>query len=55
MTSQKLFEQMNDLWSQFEKEHNGGTKASAGRARKAIGELKKLVTEYRATSVAESK
>jgi len=55
MNSQELFNQMNDLWAQFEKEHNGGTKASAGRARKAIGELKKLVTDYRAASVAESK
>jgi hypothetical protein len=55
MTSQELFNQMSDLWVQFEKEHTGGTKASAGRARKAIGELKKLVTEYRAASVAETK
>jgi hypothetical protein len=55
MTSQELFNQMSDLWAQFEKEHTGGTKASAGRARKSIGELKKLVTEYRAASVAETK
>jgi hypothetical protein len=55
MTSQELFEQMSGLWTQFEKEHTSGTKASAGRARKAIGELKKLVTDYRAASVSESK
>ena len=30
----------------------GGNKAAGGRARKAIGELKKLVTEYRKASVA---
>jgi len=43
------------LWSTFEEEHNGGTKASSGRARKAIGELKKLVTDYRKESVAADK
>ena len=32
-----------------------GNKAAAGRARKAIGEIKKLVTEYRKSSVAECK
>lgn len=55
MTSQELFDQMSQLWSQFEAEHNGTSKAAKGRARKAIGDLKKLVTEYRAASVAESK
>ena len=55
MNSQELFNQMNDLWAQFEKEHNGPSKASKSRARKAIGELKKLVTEYRKASVEESK
>ena len=55
MTSQELFDQMSQLWSLFEAEHNGTSKAAKGRARKAIGDLKKLVTEYRAASVAESK
>ena len=55
MTSQELFDQMSQLWAQFEVEHNGTSKAAKGRARKAIGDLKKLVTEYRAASVAESK
>ena len=32
-----------------------GNKAAGGRARKSIGEIKKLVTEYRKASVAESK
>jgi hypothetical protein len=36
-------------------EHNGTTKASQSRARKAIGEIKKLITNYRKASVAESK
>jgi hypothetical protein len=53
--SQELFEQMQELFAQFETEHNGTTKASKTRARKAINELKKLVTDYRKASVEESK
>jgi intein/homing endonuclease len=54
-TSQELYEQISDLFLQFEAEHNSTTKAGKGRARKAIGELKKLVTDYRKASVAENK
>jgi hypothetical protein len=54
-TSQQLFEQIRDLFVEFETEHNGTTKASKGRARKAIGEIKKLVTDYRKVSVDENK
>ena len=32
-----------------------GNKAAGGRARKSIGEIKKLVTSYRQASVSESK
>jgi hypothetical protein len=53
--SNELFNQMKDLFEEFEREHNGTTKAAKGRARKAIGELKKLVTEYRKESVSEEK
>jgi len=53
--SQELFEQMKDLFTQFEGEHNGTTKAAKSRARKAIGEVKKLITDYRKASVDESK
>lgn len=54
-TSQELFEQMEGLWNQFASEHNGTSKASKSRARKAVGELKKLVTDYRKVSVEENK
>ena len=54
-TSQELFEQIKELFTEFETEHNGTTKASKSRARKAIGEVKKLVTEYRKASVEENK
>ena len=57
MTSKKdqLFAQMNELWNEFEKEHHKTTKVSQKNARTLIGDLKKLVTEYRAASVEESK
>jgi len=55
MNKQELFEKMQTLWNEFEEEHKGTTKAAAGRARKAIGELKKLVTDYRKASVAADK
>ena len=58
-TSNELYNQLNDLWEQFQENHRAhsekGNKAAGGRARKAIGEIKKLVTEYRKASVAESK
>ena len=53
--SDELFEQFKELYLQFETEHNGTSKASKSRARKAIGEIKKLVTDYRKASVEENK
>lgn len=59
MSTVELFTQMKEQWDAFEADHHKfvekGNKAAGGRARKAIGEIKKLVTEYRKASVAESK
>jgi hypothetical protein len=55
MNKQELFETMSNLWNEFTAQHHGTTKKSQQSARKAIGELKKLVTEYRKVSVEESK
>jgi hypothetical protein len=55
MNSQELFEQMKTLFSTFETEHNGTKKVNKSRARKAIGELKKLVTVYKKASTEEQK
>ena len=55
MTTQELFEQMQGLWNEFSTEHSKTSKAAHGRARKAVSDLKKLVTEYRKASVAEDK
>ena len=53
--SDELFEQIKELYLQYETEHNGSSKAAKSRARKAIGEIKKLVTDYRKASVEENK
>ena len=58
-SSKELFDKIKEHFDEFESNHQAhaekGNKAAAGRARKAIGEIKKLVTEYRRESVSESK
>ena len=55
MNTQELFDKIDVLYETFKAEHAGKSKAAHGRARKALGELKKLVTEYRKASTAEDK
>jgi len=59
MNSAELYNEIKKLWEDFDSNHNifeeKGNKAAAGRARKAVGEIKKLVTEYRKASVSECK
>ena len=59
MSTTKLYDTLNDLWETFQENHrkfaDKGNKAAATRARKSIGEIKKLVTDYRKQSVLESK
>lgn len=55
MTKQELFEKINGLYEEFVAQHNGTTKKSQANARKAIGEVKKLITEYRKASAEEGK
>ncbi len=58
-SSNELYYQIKVLFDEFDTNHQEhsqkGNKAAGGRARKAIGEVKKLVTEYRKASVSESK
>ena len=59
MTSNELFTEMETQWNEFNENHSKftekGNKAAATRARKAVGEIKKLVTDYRKQTVLESK
>ena len=58
-STNELYETMNNLWEDFQTNHRTftekGNKAAGTRARKAVGEVKKLVTAYRQASVTESK
>ena len=55
----ELYEQITKLFADFQANHEKfvekGNKAAAGRARKHLGEIKKLVTEYRKVSVEDCK
>ena len=57
--SNELYEQIEECFEDFQANHktfiNKGNKAAGERARKAIGEIKKLVTAYRQASVSEAK
>ena len=57
--SNALSDTLNALWEDFQENHrkhnDKGNKAAAQRARKNLGEVKKLVTDYRKASVAECK
>jgi hypothetical protein len=55
MTKQEIYEQLQQLWAEFETNHNATTKVSDSRARKSLGEIKKLVTPYRTASTEEGK
>ena len=55
MNKQELFEKIDGLYQEFVAQHNGTTKKSQANASKAIGEVKKLITEYRKASTEESK
>ena len=57
--SNELYEQIEELFESFQANHRTfsekGNKAAGSRARKSIGEIKKLVTDYRKASVTEAK
>lgn len=52
---QELFEAIEVNFTELAENNAGTTKASQQRARKAAGEIKKLITDYRKASVEESK
>jgi len=52
---QELFEQIAEQFSILQGENGGSTKASQARARKAAGEIKKLITPYKKANMEEVK
>lgn len=55
MSKQEIYEELKKLWDQFDAAHNGTKKKNIADARKALGNMKKLITPYRAASVNEQK
>jgi len=53
--TQDIFDRIEALYETFKAEHAGTSKAAHGRARKALGNVKKLISEYRKASVAADK
>tara|TARA_B100001250_G_scaffold254388_1_gene218856 strand:- start:1632 stop:1808 length:177 start_codon:yes stop_codon:yes gene_type:complete len=55
---ENIFDEIQSLFEEFKVEHgknlDKGNKSAGARARKALGEIKKLVTEYRKQSVAHN-
>jgi hypothetical protein len=55
MTKQEIFETIEANFNILATENSGTTKASQGRARKAAQAIKRVITDYKKASVAESK
>ena len=55
MNTQELAEKMELLFEDFKVEHSKTTKKAHGNAIKILGEIKKILTEYRKTSILEDK
>jgi len=55
MNKQRLFEQIAEHFATLEENNGGTTKASQARARKAAGEIKKLITPYKKANMDETK
>ena len=53
--TQEIFDKIEAIYETFKAEHAGTSKTAHGRARKALGGIKKLISEYRKASVAEDK
>ena len=53
MNKQELFEQIAEQFAILEENNAGSTKASQARARKAAGEIKKLITPYKKANMNE--
>ena len=55
----EIYSSIKELFTEFDENHSKfnekGNKAAGARARKSLGEIKKLVTSYRQASVSESK
>ncbi len=54
-TKEEIYGELKALWESFDAAHNGTKKRNLADARKALGEMKKLITPYRQASTSEAK
>jgi hypothetical protein len=55
MTKQEIFEVIEENFNTLAENNDGTTKASQARARKAAQAIKRVITDYKKASLAESK
>jgi hypothetical protein len=55
METNETYTKLSELWNEFSIEHSKPSKAAHGRARRALTEVKKLISVYKKSSVAEDK
>jgi len=55
MTTQEIKEEIEEFYGVFLENHEKTTKVAHGRARSALTKVKKLIGEYKRTSIAENK
>tara|TARA_R110002153_G_scaffold752_3_gene3522 strand:- start:249 stop:416 length:168 start_codon:yes stop_codon:yes gene_type:complete len=55
MTKQEIFETIEANFNILSENNNGTTKSSQAKARKAAQAIKRVITDYKKASVAESK
>lgn len=55
MSKQEIYVQLTNLFNEFTVAHNSTKKKDAAVARKAASAIKKLITPYNQSSVAETK
>ena len=55
MESNEVYLKLVELWTEFSIDHSKTSKAAHGRARKALTEIKKLISVYKKSSIAEDK
>ena len=55
MESNEVYLKLAELWTEFSIEHSKPSKAAHSRARRALTEVKKLISVYKKSSVDEDK
>ena len=55
METNETYTKLSELWNEFSIEHSKPSKAAHNRARRALTGVKKLISVYKKSSIAEDK